>query len=259
MTREEWLTYHGRYERYAKPIFNRALKASYANTLTMIPIMNYDNYKELIRASFNPIPMQQAYTKVYSKVGLIHYKRVKAEIKKERKQLGQSDPNGPFMQALLEWVQYNLGERITAVNDYTIQLIRMIVEDSLAKNFSVSQMASYLQRQLNSPAFTRMRALRIARTETTTAANHAAILAAQDSEVEQDKIWISVMDNRTRHDHLLEDGKMVGINELFKMADGELMKQPGDPSASARQTVNCRCGISFIGRRDSNGMLIFKN
>lgn len=259
MTAEEWIVYHGRYERYAKPIFNRALKESYANVLTMLPVINYENYKELIPQSFNYAAMNLAYVKVYSKVGRIQYRRTRAEIKRERKQLGQSDPEGEFMKAIYAWVQTNLGRRITEVNEYTIKLIQQLVEESINLNYSVSQMTSYLQRNLTSAAFTRMRALRIARTETTTAANYGAFKAADDSEVEQDKIWISVMDERTRHDHRLENGQKVPYDESFHMADGSYLKFPGDPKGSARQVINCRCGISFIGRRDNNGMLIFKN
>jgi len=159
----------------------------------------------------------------------------------------------------MEWVHTNLGKRIVEVNEYTIELIQNLVSDALYKNYSVSQMRAYLERKLNSPSFTRVRSLRIARTETTTAANHGAFQVSEESDLVLDKEWISVMDDRTRHDHLVENGQTAPRDENFKMADGSLMMFPGDPKGSAKQVINCRCTYSFVPRRDNNGMLIFKN
>jgi len=80
MTAEEWSKQHSRYEKYAKPIFNRALKDSFANVKTMIPLINYENYQQLIVASFNFAPMQQAYLKVYTRVGLVQGNRIGREL-----------------------------------------------------------------------------------------------------------------------------------------------------------------------------------
>lgn len=259
MTSDEWLVLHGRYEKYARPIFRKALKESYSNTLTMIPILDYTNYKTLIPASFNYGVMNQAYVKVYSKVGLTHGKRVGAEMNRDIKRYVRDIYESTFMRSIYEWVQTNLGLRITQVNAYTIELIQQLVTDSLDRGYSVSQMRAYLQRTLNSPRFNRMRSLRIARTETTTAANHGAYVAAGESDLVLDKLWISVMDDRTRHDHLIENGQTAPKEENFTMADGSLLLFPGDPKGSARQVINCRCTLGYVPRRDNNGLLIFKN
>jgi len=259
MTAEEWTTQHKRYEKYAKPIFNRALKDSFANVKTMIPLINYENYQQLIVASFNFAPMQQAYLKVYTRVGLVQGNRIGRELNREQKQYFRTSFESTFMQSILEWVHTNLGRRIVDVNEYTIELIQNLVSDALYKNYSVSQMRAYLERTLNSPKFTRMRSLRIARTETTTAANHGAFQVSEESDLVLDKEWISVIDDRTRHDHLVENGQTAPRDENFKMADGSLMLFPGDPKGAAKQVINCRCTYSFVPRRDNNGMLIFKN
>ena len=251
MTSEQWIVYHSRYENYARPIFRKALKQSYANVQSMIPVIDYQNYKTLIPQSFNYAAMNQAYVKVYSKVGLIHGKRIGSELKQQKKFLPESF-DSVYLQSIYQWVQTNLGRRITEVNEYTIQLIQSLVQDSLDRNDTLSQMRAYLQRSLNSPAFTRMRSLRIARTETTTAANHGAFVAAGESDLVLDKEWISVVDDRTRHDHLIENGQTASKEENFTMADGSLLLFPGDPKGSARQIINCRCTYSFVPRRDNN-------
>lgn len=259
MRAEEWQILHARYEKYARPIFNKGLKQSYANTISIIPLINYNNYKELIRSSMNWQAMNQAYLKVYTRIGIVHGNRVGRELNKEQKRYVRDLYESKFLRSIYEWVQTNLGQRIVDVNEYTIELIQQLVTDSIDRNYSVSQMRAYLERSLNSPKFTRVRSLRIARTETTTAANHAAFEASEESDLVLDKEWISVLLPTTRHDHRLEDGTAVPKDQRFKMADGTLMLYPGDPSGPARQVINCNCTIAFVPRRDNNGMLIFKN
>jgi hypothetical protein len=45
-----------------------------------------------------------------------------------------------------------------------------------------------------------------------------------------------------RHAEL--DGDEVGLNEPFDSEDGPIM-YPGDPSASAAMTINCRCTLIY--------------
>jgi len=110
-----------------------------------------------------------------------------------------------------------------------------------------------------SQSFYKWQALRIARTETTSASNLAAIKTGEDSDLELTKTWISVKDDRTRLDHVVENNQTVDFNEPFKMADGSLLMYPGDVNAKASQVINCRCTVAFTAKRDSEGNLIFKN
>lgn len=267
MRAEEWQVLHARYEKYARPIFNKGLKQSYANTISIIPLLNYENYQTLIRSSMNWQAMNQAYLKVYTRIGLVHGNKVGRELNKEQKRYVRDLYESKFLRSIYEWVQTNLGRRITDVNEYTIELIQGLVTDSIDRGYSVSQMRAYLERSLNSPKFTRVRSLRIARTETTTAANHAAFEASEESDLVLDKEWISIIDDRTRPegkhkggpDHRIQNGKTAAKEENFIMSDGSRMMFPGDPKGSAGQVINCRCTYSFVPRRDHNGMLIFKN
>ena len=76
-----------------------------------------------------------------------------------------------------------------------------------------------------------MRARRIARTETVTAANGAAHINALDTGIDKNGIWLSVHDDRTRHAHAEADEQKVRINEPFKVG-GELLMYPGAPTQS---------------------------
>ena len=103
----------------------------------------------------------------------------------------------------------------------------------------------------------------IARTETVTASNGAAILAAKDTGLALDKQWISVRDKRTRHSHRNEDNTTVSIDEPFSVGnEGAKMMHPGartQPNGlkvPAKEVINCRCTVAFIPKRDKQGKLI---
>jgi hypothetical protein len=260
MTADEWLKLHGKYERFAYPKFRNGLRLSYQPLLDSLNMINYENYQFLIPMLVNRKPLTEAYNMVYSKVGLTHGKAIGRELNQlqDRKRYVRDLYESEFLKAIYEWVQTNLGRRIQDVNDYTIELIQQLVVDAMDRNMTVSQMTSYLQRSLTNPKFNRMRALRIARTETTTAANHGAFVAAESSDLVLDKHWIAVVDKRTRHSHLLEHGKIAPQYEPFTMSDGSLLMYPGDQKGMAAQIINCRCSYSLLPRRDADGLLIFK-
>ncbi len=94
----------------------------------------------------------------------------------------------------------------------------------------------------------------IARTETHAAANYAGIESVRDAQdkldVVMEKAWAATMDDRTREDHAAMDpDNYIGMDELFEVG-GEMMDSPGDPSASADQTCNCRCTVYYREARE---------
>lgn len=99
--------------------------------------------------------------------------------------------------------------------------------------------------------------IRIARTEGTTITNSATVMAADESPFEMEKVWIAAMDDRVRPDHAEMNFVKVGQYAKF-IVGGEELDYPGDIDASAGQRINCRCAVSLIGKRDSNGNLIPK-
>lgn len=87
------------------------------------------------------------------------------------------------------------------------------------------------------------RAERIAMTEATRAWN-AGTLAAAQSLTGPDrplvKQWTTRRDTRVREPHADTDGQLQFLDDPFDVA-GTPMQYPGDPSAPAALTVNCRC------------------
>ncbi|GAA2946098.1 MULTISPECIES: phage minor head protein [Streptomyces] len=87
------------------------------------------------------------------------------------------------------------------------------------------------------------RAERIAQTEATRAWNSATLAAARaltGPERPLVKQWISRGDSRVRDAHRKANGQLQFLDDPFTVG-GTQMAGPGDPTAPASQTVNCRC------------------
>ena len=84
------------------------------------------------------------------------------------------------------------------------------------------------------------RALTIARTEANGLANETSIDAMRNSGVVSAKRWYTVGGARTRESHAAAGGQEVPLSGKFTVG-GVQMDHPHDPSAPAREVVNCRC------------------
>jgi uncharacterized protein with gpF-like domain len=92
--------------------------------------------------------------------------------------------------------------------------------------------------------YSRTQAMRLVRTESITAANYAATQTANDlfGSEGYEKEWLTALDGRERPAHREADGQRVGADQPF-VVGGEYLKFPGDPSASAKNRINCRCTV----------------
>jgi HK97 family phage portal protein len=80
------------------------------------------------------------------------------------------------------------------------------------------------------------RAMMIARTETTSAANFSRLKQFKEDGVLSHS-WLSSRDAQVRDSHEELDGKVVAVGQDFKPG----LKQPGDPNAPVEEIANCRC------------------
>jgi uncharacterized protein with gpF-like domain len=159
-----------------------------------------------------------------------------------------------------QWLNSNAGLRIVSVHQTLIESIIKVIQQGYNDNISVEDITRNLQQRFG---WYKAQALRIARTETTTATNYATMLAAENSEYELDKMWISTQDIRTRRppkslfDHLDMNGQIVNAEQPFFVGGEEIM-YPGDPSGLAGNIINCRCKIVFTIKEDADGLPIRK-
>jgi uncharacterized protein with gpF-like domain len=90
-----------------------------------------------------------------------------------------------------------------------------------------------------------VRASIIARTETHYAANQSSQLTAKAANVEMEKEWVAVTDNRTRSSHVAADGQTRRLTEPFNVG-GYRLQTAGDQSAGApSETIMCRCAVVY--------------
>jgi len=151
-----------------------------------------------------------------------------------------------------------LAENVVGVSDYTKKLIKDTITKGLADNKSEVQIARDIS-NVTKGRISKMRALRISRTETTSASSEATKILSDNIPFEQNKIWIPRLDGRERPEH----GAMLGMKpipkkELF-IIGGEDLEYPGDSShgASASNLVNCRCSVHYIPIEPKEEEVIF--
>lgn len=93
--------------------------------------------------------------------------------------------------------------------------------------------------------FNMNRAVTVARTISTAAANGGKLEGWKQSGLVKKKRWRAANNKRTRKDHKEANGQTVDIDKPFEVGGEELM-HPGDPSASAKQIVQCRCSMQAV-------------
>jgi hypothetical protein len=174
-----------------------------------------------------------------------------------------------FNARIVELIRQYYGERLLndaqLMTDYSREIIVRVLGEAAGTGASFDDIVKML---LEHPEFGAMRARRIARTETVTAANGAAMVYAENSGNVMEKIWIAVKDARTRHDHKAVDATRLDIQtpfDLFNQKYGKVqMMQPGariQPSGlpvPAVEVVNCRCTVAFRAKRGADGRIIRK-
>lgn len=127
--------------------------------------------------------------------------------------------------------------------DYISNLSEEIVETTLRHIDEDEDEEEDIEDELEDYYLSAKRAIIIAQNEANTVMNRVDFFNAQDNGKKY-KVWVAELDDRTRPWHMIANGTKVPINEKFSVG-GELMLYPHDPSASAENTVNCRCACKY--------------
>ena len=175
--------------------------------------------------------------------------------------------NNDFVSTIMQFLAQYGFMLVADITQTTKKQLLAIINKGVAEGLGIDEISRQIV-QSDELGYAMMRARRIARTEVMRASNYAAMEGAKLHNFEVDKVWIASRDIRTRriprnsYDHFNMDGATVPFNEPFtstgKKGDTVLAAQPGDPNAPAGFTINCRCTVGFVPRRDENGRLIMK-
>ncbi len=256
--RDSWLRQHRKYERAAYKRFKQTFNA-YAENISW-DAMNANNYERVIEMSVNEQLMFQTYYDVYYGIGTVHGLKIGKTINKQLKQFEPTVFETIFQMNLKTWLRNWQMKRVVSVENTYKDTLNNLILKMIDDGKSMPEIVKEMQKIVNKPNFYKWEAMRIARTETTTAANYAATQASEVSGYVMDKMWISALDFRTRtipFDHRAMNGKRVKEKADF-VVSGEKLAFPGDPKGSAANIINCRCTVAIVPKRDSNGDLIEK-
>jgi SPP1 gp7 family putative phage head morphogenesis protein len=135
---------------------------------------------------------------------------------------------------LAKYVQREAGFLIQSISKTTLQSVRDVLARGIEDGLGAREIAKGLE---GLPAFTRERALLVARTESTRVTNGAPTEALKERQAatgkKYRKRWNTAGDDRVREEHAALDGETVDIDAQFSNG----LDAPGEP--------NCRCVLTY--------------
>jgi uncharacterized protein with gpF-like domain len=148
------------------------------------------------------------------------------------------------------WIRSVAAEKVIEIAGTTLEQAKKIIQEATAEAISLGMdekaTAALIQSRIAEKGgdLSRLRSRVIARTESHSASNASNQMAASASGLPMMKEWLSSGGERTRETHLIAGGQTVPIDQPFSVGMDYLM-QPGDPSGSAEEIINCRCAVGY--------------
>lgn len=224
--------------------------------------------------------VRQLYVDVGLKHSQMNYVRMRDEIRSSRRKALPIDIvtkeliidmqvkasfgfNPTWTKFIVDYLNHFLIEKITfEVSRTTRDELLKVLNQSITEGWSIDETV----KRIESLPFTKMQAARIVRTEVNRAANVGAKAQSSTFAFEQNKEWISAEDNRVRGlkpsdhaSHVSLNGTTINEGDVFvDPRNGDFLEFPGDPKASAASTINCRCSVAYVAKRNAEGRLIPK-
>lgn len=229
--------------------------------------MQPENYDMYIAITLSEERIKNAYIDLYESIGIEHGLRIGKMINKEVKEFTPDIFTQTYRKGLIDWVLQNAGTRITLVRSNYIKYIKDFIAKGIEENKTIIEIQNDIYQLIKQNRFYRWQSLRIARTETTAAANRGAVEAGNNSRLVYEKVWISANDARVRrrppsdYDHLEMNGVRVDKDKPFNI-NGELLMYAGASKtamgmlSSGANVINCRCANAIVPKRDKDGRLI---
>lgn len=252
-----------------------ALEKRYRPTITRIIqkfrkefISRYKRNPQAARNELANILLNEDIAKVlrsiYRTAGLMGAKLANDEIKKAATlKAAGFGRNETWIRDVINYLRLHNLEMVGAITETMREDIIAILEKAIENGWGIAETVKALQVER-----VVSRAEVIARTEINRAANVGHSVAAKSLPYEVDKRWVAAKDHRTRHSHKKINDHVTGEDDYFNVAiykgdrntgQFDKMLYPGDPTASAANTVNCRCRVIYIPKRDSQGRLLLRN
>jgi len=167
-------------------------------------------------------------------------------------QLNQKRFNPVFSRSWARFVRTiyatQLLSEIVSIRGTIVEEVAREVNNAITEGEDIVTLSKAIETVVNSNAFYRWQAERIARTEVGAAMNRANELAVDELGIDVDKRWVSGLDGRERASHRNINGQVVGKDETF--ANG--LKIPHEAGAPASEVINCRCVLQYLPKNSNN-------
>jgi|SRR5882672_4379276 len=132
------------------------------------------------------------------------------------------------------------GHAITEINGTTRERLMDELGDGLSKGESLGDLVARVRGVFRDR---RANAQTIARTETAGAMNFGMLEGWKQSEIVEEKEWLTAQDDAVRETHAqTEADGPIPIDQPFRVGS-DFLDFPGDPSGSAGEVINCRCTL----------------
>lgn len=195
----------------------------------------------------DPEPMVEALVELYGEVGDSFARDTYTGLKAQKGiQTKQEAP--AFIARMTRYITES--RRIGQINGTTERELKRILTIALEQGLTIDDTIELIIQQFGDVSI--RRAETIARTEIVSASNLGSLEGALSTQVQFDKEWLSMMDDRMREfakedewDHRKMNGQQVGKNDKFVMQSASGMMDellcPGDPEGHPGNVINCRC------------------
>jgi uncharacterized protein with gpF-like domain len=139
------------------------------------------------------------------------------------------------------------------MKDHSQQFVKQIQSELTQGLIQGDGYGKIAKRIINKSGINAGKVIRIVRTEGHRVQSAGGLLAYEKSQaaaerlgLEQEKYWISTLDNRTRDLHAKMDGQPADKNGIFTLEDGTTTEAPG-LTGVAEHDIHCRCttGMRF--------------
>ncbi len=157
---------------------------------------------------------------------------------------GKAADDSFFSRLIDQWLNEQGLQRANGIAETTRDDVLNALQEGVDAGDGTAAIASRIRKV---SALSAWRAQTIAQTETHGASLFAQAMTAIEAEKTYDikllKEWLPTMDERTRETHAaMADAPAIPLDEMF-VVGGFPMDRPGDPSAPASLTCNCRCTL----------------
>jgi HK97 family phage portal protein len=144
------------------------------------------------------------------------------------------------LKQIVDEVAYQFSSDVTKTSSKDVN---KVFTDAVSEGLGADEVARRIRGLYQE--YTTSRSRTIARTEVNrivSAITQENFQGASDAGLFEQKEWLAVGDMKTRDDHGVADVQRVPVSKPFRVGP-DFMMYPGDRTASAGNTVNCRCTI----------------